>query len=278
MPHTADLRTRRDFWRALAGGAGALAGTAVAAPPVPIRYLAAGPDDRFGLYVVSLLQAAGRELGYRFKPLIGLPMTQGRLEVELRSQAGGVDLMWGMSSRDRQQALRRVQVRLDQGLIGWRVLVVRASDLKQWPRDLDPDEVRRRRAGQGLHWPDVDILRDNGFKVQTSRDSATLYEMLRRGHIDYFPRSALEVLDELQALNQPEVAIAPELALRYDAGNYIFTSPRQASFAAGLEGFLLQLQETGALDKRFAAAFDPVLRPLDMAGRRSIDLRNTQDG
>lgn len=204
-------------------------------------------------------------------------MTQRRLELEVGNPAGTVDLMWGMSSTARQRELRRLNVKLDQGLIGWRLLVVRRDDLARWPRELDPAELRRRHAGQGLHWPDVDILRGNGFQVDTAADTALLYEMLLRKRIDYFPRSAMEVVDELAGLDNQDVAIVPHLALRYETGNYIFIGPHQARAAADLEAALAHLQDSGELRKRFNALFDAQIRPLNLGARRVIELRNPLD-
>lgn len=269
------LGNRRNLLMALAGAAAPWALPAQAPRP-PLRFIVPGPNDRFGRFVVALLARAAEQLdkGYRFQALNDRRMTQRRIELEVGSTAGTVDLMWGMTSAARQQELRRINVRLDQGLIGWRVLVVRRDDLARWPRDLDPATLRARRAGQGLHWPDVAILRDNGYRVDTAVDTPTVYEMLRRGRIDHFPRSAMEVIDELTELGAPDLVIAPELALRYDTGNYIFTGLHRAEVALDLEAALGRLQDSGELHKRFAAAFDAQLRPLNLGSRRVIELRN----
>lgn len=270
----------------LAGAAAAASvatGSAATAPPAAarrtLRLISPPAHDRFGVFVQALLQRAAVEMGpgYRFQGVPGRRMTQGRVELEVASPSGSIDLMWGMSSAARQRLLRRVNVRLDQGLIGWRVLVVRADDLARWPADLNSTELRARRAGQGLHWPDVAILRDNSFRVETAADTATLYEMLLRGHIDHFPRSALEVLDELATLAPKGVAIVPDLALHYEAGNYVFMGPHRAEAAAELEAALLRLDANGELKRRFAAAFDAQLRTLRLPARRLIELHNSLD-
>lgn len=266
---------RRTFLHALAGAAAAMPGLALGqALPRPLRFIVPQPHDRFGRYVVALLDRAAEVSGkgYQFKALNDRRMTQRRIELEVGSAAGSVDLMWGMSSEARRRELRRIDVKLDEGFIGWRVLVVRSDDLARWRRNLDPAELRRRSAGQGLHWPDVEILRANGFRVDTAADTATLYEMLQRGRIDCFPRSVMEVVDELAGLRPEGVAIAPELALRYDTGNYIFTGLHQARVADDLQAALGRLQASGELHRRFAAAFDAQIRPLRLGTRHVIDL------
>lgn len=271
---------RRDVLQLLMAGAAAvpLAGQAGQGGET-LRLIAPPPHDRFGGYLLDVLRRAADEAGtgLRIETVTAVRMTQGRAELEAASATGRVDLMWGMSSAQRRRTLRRLEVRLDQGLIGWRVLVVRADDLARWPADLDVAALRRRRAGQGLHWPDVAILRDNGYRVETGADATTLYEMLQRGHIDYFPRSAMEVLDELRNVAPQGVAIVPDVALRYDAGNYVFIGTHHPEAARALESALQRMEARGELKRRFASAFEPLLRELRLDRRRVIELRNTLD-
>lgn len=273
---------RRDVLQLLlAGGAASppLGWAQERGAPLPLRMIAPPAHDRFGRYLLALLQRAAEEAGsgLRIESLASVRMTQGRAELETATPGGRVDLMWGMSSALRRRTLRRINVRLDQGLIGWRVLVVRADDLARWPADLGVAVLRGRRAGQGLHWPDVGILRDNGYRVETAPDAPTLYEMLQRGHIDYFPRSAMEVLDELTSVAPRGVAIVPDLALRYEAGNYVFIGAHHPEAAQALESALQRMEARGELKRRFAAAFEPSLRELRLDRRRVIELRNTLD-
>lgn len=270
--------SRREFLPLLLGLGASLSSGAQARSEV-LRLIAPPGHDRFGRYLMGLLQRAAEEArpGLRFEPVAAPRMTQRRVELEVANPAGSVDLMWGMSSALRRRALRRVNVRLDQGLLGWRVLVVRADDLARWPADLGVATLRARRAGQGLHWPDVAILRDNGYLVETAADMPTLYEMLQRGHIDCFPRSAMEVTDELATLKPRGVAIVPDLVLRYDTGNYVFVGAHREPAAAALESALQRLEARGELKRRFNAAFDAQLRELQLERRRIIELRNTLD-
>ena len=84
----------------------------------PLRYIVPAPHDRFGHYVLALLQRAAELTAqpYRFQALAERRITQRRLELEVGSPRGTVDLMWGMSSAARRRELRRLDVKLDQGL------------------------------------------------------------------------------------------------------------------------------------------------------------------
>lgn len=262
----------------LAGLGGLALGAGAQPPEPPLRYIAPGADDRFGRYVQTLLGRAQAETGLAFQAMAPAQLTQRRLELEVGRPGGWVDLMWGLSNAQRRQELRRLEPRLDEGLTGCRLLVVRRSDLARWPASLPVSALKTRQAGQGLHWPDVDILRDNGFAVQTATGPASLYEMLQRGHIDYFPRSALEVQDELAAPGGREAAIVPGLMLTYPAGNHLFAGRHPRASVDRLQSLLHQWADSGELRRRFAAAFDPVLRPLALDARRSIALVNRLGG
>lgn len=268
---------RRHALCALATLAGA-AGSSHADDAPPLRYIAPGTGDRFGSYVLALLERVRQRRGLRFQAVPPMQITQRRLELEVSRRGGVADLMWGMSNAQRRSELRCLEPRLDEGLIGCRLLVVRVDDLARWPASLATRVLQARRAGQGLHWPDVDILRDNGFRVDTAGGTLALYEMLQRGHIDYFPRSALEVLEELETLDSPDLTIAPGLMLRYPAGNHIFAGRHPQPQVDALEEQLALLARSGEMKRLFDAAFDPVLRPLALAGRRSITLHNRRDG
>ncbi|MDP1340920.1 hypothetical protein, partial [Klebsiella variicola] len=70
--------------------------------------------------------------------------------------------------------LLTVRIPIDRGLMGWRLLLVRRSELAQWDQVRHLDDLRRRIAGQGHDWPDTAILRANGLQVGTS----SVYEAL----------------------------------------------------------------------------------------------------
>ena len=166
-----------------------------------LRYVEALPFDLFGRYALAVLgEALGRlPQSYRLQAVPNFEVTQGRIELEVERPGGPLDIMSSMTSREREQRLLPIRVPLDRGLLGWRVAVIRRADLPKWREPMTLERLKSLRAGQGLHWPDVDILRSNGLEVSTAASTGNLFEMLRKGRIDYFPRSVLEVIDELKA-------------------------------------------------------------------------------
>jgi len=241
-----------------------------------LRHMQPSASDRFGRYVVRLLAEAiqrGR-LDCTLQPLPVQRIIQGRLELELAQPEGRADLMWAMASRQRETQVTAVRVPLDRGLIGWRVLVVRRDELPRWPRTLSLEQLQARRAGQGLHWPDVDILRSNGLRVETGLDASALYAMLRKGRIDYFPRSVLEVTDELTQLAASDLAIVPGLLLRYPAASYVYLGTGTEALASPLADALRALAADGRMRALFDEFFGAQLAALQLPQRRAISLGN----
>lgn len=248
--------------------------SATAAPV--LRYMESAGADLFNTYAVALLGMALQRAGlpHRLKAQPFDPMSQGRMELELNRSNSPLDVMWTMTSRARERQLHALRIPLDRGLLGWRVALIRKTDLPRWQKPLSREELASRRAGQGLHWPDVEILRANGFRVDTVVDGRGLFEMLHAGRIDYFPRSVLEALDELQNFAAQDLMVAPGFVLRYPAASYAFLGEPHADLVAPLTRSLNSLAQDGTLARLFRQHFQPHLDKLGIAERHIISLDN----
>lgn len=227
-------------------------------------------------YILDLLRLA---LGQAPRPYEvhagGTAMTQGRGLRELAFGRGELNLLWSMTSRERENSLPAVRIPLDRGILGWRLLLVRAQDLERFAgvRSLEP--LRKLQAGQMHDWPDTEILRHNGLGVGTASMYAKLFQMLARGRIDYFPRSVMEVEQELERYGRAlDLAIAPRLMLRYPTANYFFISPRFPQLAEDLRLGLEKAIAERSFQALFAQHFRPLLQRLDISRRQVLKLDN----
>lgn len=202
------------------------------------------------------------------------PMTQARVVRELADGAGRLDLTWTMTSLEREARLLPVRVPIDRGLIGWRIAFVRPEDSDRW-RDLRGlDELARYVAGQGQDWPDTAILRANGLPVHGASRYEVLYDMLRRGRIDYFPRALFEIDDEAASPMARDLAIEPHLLLRYPAASYLFVRPDRPRLAADLQRGLEAAVADGSFARLFQQHFGDLVRRHRLAQRRTLMLAN----
>jgi hypothetical protein len=233
------------------------------------------PDPQLA-YMRRIVELALSHTGSRLelRP-VELDMSQGRSLIELAAGHSPVDLMWTVTDREREASgLLPVRIPIDRGLMGWRLLLVRRSELAQWRQVRRLDDLRQRLAGQGHDWPDTTILRANGLKVGTSSGYDSLFRMLAAGRIDYFPRSILEIDAELAGGRYPELAIAPDLMLHYPAAAYLFVSPRRPELAAELKAGLEAAVADGSFQRLHRAQYGALIKAHPVSKERVLRLTN----
>ena len=218
------------------------------------------------------LKRASSKLAVR---TVDLDMAQGRTLIELASGRSPIDLMWTMTDRQRESSgLLPVRIPIDRGLLGWRLLLVRRSELAQWQRVRSLKDLSGRLAGQGHDWPDTTILRANGLQVGTSSVYEALFRMLAAGRIDYFPRSVLEIDAEMAGGRYPGLAIAPDLMLRYPAAAYLFVSPNRPELATMLTAGLEAAVADGSFQRLHRQQFGALVKAHPVTPARVLQLAN----
>lgn len=233
------------------------------------------PDPQLG-YVRRIVDLALGRVGSKLEVRpVDLEMTQGRTLIELAGGNSPIDLMWTMTDTQREgSGLLPVRIPIDRGLLGWRLLLVRRSELAQWRRVRSLADLRSRLAGQGHDWPDTTILRANGLQVGTSSGYDALFRMLSAGRVDYFPRSILEIDAELAGGRHPDLAIAPDLMLRYPTAAYLFISPRRPDLAAELKQGLESAVADGTFQRLHREFFGHLIKAHPVPPDRVLHLSN----
>jgi hypothetical protein len=120
-------------------------------------------------------------------------MVQARSARELAADSGLIDLLWTVTSREREQALRPVRIPIFRGLYGWRLLLVRRGDSARFAALRSLADLQPLRLLQGADWPDTRVLRDNGLRVETAQSFESLFKMLQAARGDAFPRGVTEI-------------------------------------------------------------------------------------
>ncbi|WP_205208279.1 substrate-binding periplasmic protein [Chromobacterium haemolyticum] len=240
-----------------------------------IRYaLVSGEQDPHLPYMQALLQLACSEVKISCELSSALDMNQGRALEQMAHGNASVDLFWGMSSREREQKALPVRIPLYKGLIGWRVPLVSQKRGRLFEKVFTLADLKALTAGQGQDWPDTQILRDAGLPVVASPLYLPLFAMLRQGRFDYFPRSVIEVGQELESDVAKGLTLDPFIVLHYPAVFYFFVSPRRPELARALTQGLEAAVKDGSFDKLFMRFNGPRLRALNLAQRRIIELPN----
>src|SRR5471032_1088175 len=79
-------------------------------------------------YPIALLKLSLSKVGNPYLPAASpAQMQQGR-SLRLLARGQGIDLLWTVTSREREAGFPPIRIPIDRGLIGWRLLLILARD------------------------------------------------------------------------------------------------------------------------------------------------------
>ncbi len=225
-------------------------------------------------YPIKLLDLALKQSGkdYQLQPSLHTS-TQWRA---LKKMERGleVDVVWTMTSAPREKLLKPIRIPIDKGLFGWRVPLIRQSDISVFDGIQAREDIQALAAGQGHDWPDVDILRYNDFKVTPSGSYSGLFKMLASGRIDYFPRSIVEVWIERELHADKNLIVDPNLLLIYPTAFYFFVNYDNHELAKDIELGLETLIANGEFDRLFKRYYGEFIERSNLTQRKVFKLAN----
>lgn len=241
-----------------------------------IRYPrpAAIKDSHFD-YINELLTEALSSSPHKYQLLPShAQMQQGRAIHEMKNGTGEVDLLWSMSTDEREKALIAIKIPLDKGLLGWRIPFVAAENKHLFKSVKSLHDLDNYAAGQEQDWPDVKILESNGLKVATSNSYEVLFSMLEAGRFDYFPRSIVEIWKEQEVHANKNLAINLDIAFHYPTAYYFFVAPTKRQFAVDLNNGLETMVRNGQFEKIFLKYHQASIQKAGLRNRLVLELRN----
>jgi len=200
-------------------------------------------------------------------------MQQGRAIARLKN-GQGIDVLSTMTSNEREQELLPIRIPIDKGLIGWRLLLINREQAAKFSSVTSLDGLKNLTAGQGHDWPDVHILRENGLNVYDGTTNyVSLFSMLERQRIDYFPRSVTEAWSEA-AQYQQRLMVEPSIVLRYPSAIYFFVRKGNEQLATDIREGLEKMIADGSFDKLFQEHFGDMIARSKLKERLVLDLNN----
>jgi hypothetical protein len=237
-----------------------------------IRYRPADSDnDKRLVYFIEMLELALHktrdEFGeYSLEPA-PVPISQARA-FDLVRRGRYVDIVWGMTSTERESMTLPVRIPLLKGLLGYRVLLVHASQMNRIKAVASLEDLGSMTGIQGLDWPDTTILKANNLNILTSSDYESLFKMVTAGRADYFPRSVAEVWSEIDSFSGQGLVPSPSPILFYEGPIYFFVNPQNTKLAGRLTLGLKRAIEDGSFDKLFYSQKD-INRAIDFLNKGS---------
>lgn len=231
-------------------------------------------SDERGDYPLQMLRLALQKSGVAFSlQAADKIMPQNRAILQLAAETD-IDVLWSMTSRQRERDLLPIRIPLDKGLLGWRLFLIAQQRQSKLSLVKTLQDLKKLVAVQGHDWPDTDILRANGLRVEGSPSYEFLFTMVEKGAVDYFPRSVLEIWDEAKRHRHQGLAIEQNLVLHYPTALYFFVNKRNTKLAMLLERGLQVALQDGSFDKIFTQFHGDLLRLANLPNRTRIALHN----
>lgn len=224
-------------------------------------------------YPQTLLNGALRTAGLPYK-LQASPesLVQSRALKQLEDDQG-IDVVWTMTSIEREKNLLPVRIPIYKGLYGWRLLLIKPQSQPLLEEVNDLSGLARLPLLQGRGWPDTHVLLANGLRVYGTPHTEGLFDMLQHDRGVAYPRSVLEIWRE-QDYYQHDFVVEKRLVLYYPTAMYFFFRKSDQELAASVASGLLRMQESGEFDRLFTLYHQQALDKAGLAQRKVLSLWN----
>lgn len=202
------------------------------------------------------------------------PMNQGRA-VGLIKHRKYVNVMWTMTSIDRENELNPIRIPLLKGLGGCRIFIINEGDQSIFDAIKSKKELQQLIAGQGDDWPDTTILRENGYRVMTGSSYNGVFQMLQKDRFDYFPRALHEPWSEISSFDG--LVVENNFILEYPSPYYFFVGKGDVRLHDRIKNGLEVAMEDGSFDRFFSThpATKGILEKVNFNNRTIYSLENS---
>ncbi|HSY27130.1 MAG TPA: hypothetical protein VK832_06490 [Burkholderiaceae bacterium] len=248
--------------------------TSIAAPERIFYPGTASVTDTRAGYYVKLLDLALRKTGiqYELRPN-EMPMASPRTIQKIASN-DGLDVTWGPTTRELEQALLPVRIPIDKGVLGLRLFLIKKRDRSLFENIHTLAQLQLLAAGQQRDWSDTEILRANGMKVVGADIYEQMFQMLAADRFQYFPRGVAEIWGEEKSHTDLGLEVEQHLALRYPACSYFFVSKGNAKLAQSIEQGLRIAMRDGSFEKLFQQYNGDYIKLAHLNTRTVFELNN----
>ncbi|MDR3373627.1 MAG: hypothetical protein P4L98_07850 [Ancalomicrobiaceae bacterium] len=245
------------------------------AAEIVIRYFPSGPiyEYRWKLLELALAHAGDVKGDIRLEPYTE-EVTQNRGILLL--QSGAIDVVALGTNGERESKLRPIRIDISRGIVGLRLLVIRATDQARIAQ-MDGIGLRQQLTfGLNSQWADLPIMEANGFSVTTSSGYENLFEMLAAGRFDAFPRGLNEARRELDERRNiyPQLTVETTKALYFPYPIYFWVNKNNPALADQIERGLNISLADGSFRKLFETYHAAEIAAIRHERRQVIRLDN----
>lgn len=165
---------------------------------------------------------------------------------------------------------------LMKGLLGYRILIVRAADKEKFAAIKSTQQLQQLRLGIPSTWADAELFRQNGYKVEEKGSFDDLFTRLENNEFDYVSFGANEVAGVFaeRAAKSGKLIVDSSLLVYYPFPLVFYVNPNNPELAKRVTEGLQAITANGELDKIFNDYFGAELTVLNLPGRTKITLKN----
>jgi len=208
------------------------------------------------------------ELQYTKARMNQLRMTKSLINDEF------IDLTWLPFTTERAQKLLAVEIPLYKGLHGTRLLVINKDNLEKFEGISTLNQLGHLVGVQHHSWSDYDVLVANELRIKGDLSYSGMFKAVSSGLVDYFPRSALAIRDELKKNKDSQLIIEPTLVLKYPTYINFFVSKKAPELAKLIRSGMTKMIADGSFEIIFNKYYGSNLDLLNLAKRQKIELKN----
>lgn len=235
-------------------------------------------------YYLALIEAALKKTESDFGPYkieysLQTLSSERKHELLVAGEQLNIDRLVGFPSDEGpRQGLLRVDVPLLNGLMGYRILLIRAENQARFSSITSLEELRHLSMGFGKGW-EGHVYRHNGFFVVETLHLDMMLKMLAGKRYQFVPLSVIEIDDEYQIAGQAVNYLVPEksLLIYMPLPVYFYVSPTEPQLAERLTKGLELLRASGEMDQMLKQYFGARLQRLNLSQRKIIELTNPDD-
>lgn len=232
-----------------------------------------GPSDYHAHLLAEALELTKEAYGDYQLETSYMAFSSGRSQMEM-SKGDKINIKVGPPFFKDEKELITVPVALDKGLLGYRVLIIRAADKRKFDGIHSLDALKKQVVvGQELGWTDTEIYQENGVRVVTTPKFEFLGNMLMNRRFDAIPLGIEEVDYFYRSLftAEEQAVTYDKLLVYYDMALAFQISKSVPELAKRVEAGLLQLIANGRFETLFQEHYTNSIQAL--SGRRIICLK-----
>lgn len=205
--------------------------------------------DKYSEYHIELLRLSVKLAApdINITPVCMDYPTEAR-RVSLLLEDSQINTVFFGTTPEREELLLPAYVPLYLGTTGLRLFMLRPGIGTEFSLIKTLEDLHRYSMGQGLGWPDSEILINNGFNVILGRYK-TLHRMLSAQRFDLYPRAYWQIAWEWEWMREqaPGITIHPGIALYYPQPIYFFVSPHYPELRDIIERGLIKAHSQGLI-------------------------------